>query len=74
MKPELKASEYSYRIRWSRQEHGYIASVAEFPKLTSPPKPTPHAAFDALTAKVVAKLVQLDVEGEPRPATLAEAG
>ena len=74
MKPEWKASEYSYRIRWSPKEHGYVASVAEFPKLQSPPKATPHAAFDALTAIVVVELRQLDVEGRPRPAALAEAG
>ena len=74
MKPEWKASEYSYHIRWSAAERGYVASVAEFPALKSPPKPTPHAAFDALTASVVAKLRELDGDGEPRPAALAHAG
>lgn len=74
MKPEWKASEYSYHIRWSAAERGYVASVAEFPALKSPPKPTPHAAFDALTASVVARLRQLDEDGQPRPAALAQAG
>lgn len=74
MKPEWKASEYSYRIRWSAAECGYVASVAEFPGLTSGPQTTPHAAFDALTASVVAKLRELDGDGEPRPAALAHAG
>jgi len=74
MKPEWKASEYSYHIKWSAAENGYVASVAEFPGLTSPPAATPHAAFDALTAFVVAKLRALDEDGRPRPAALAQAG
>jgi hypothetical protein len=74
MKPEWKASEYSYRIRWSAAERGYLASVAEFPKMQSGPAATPHAAFDGLTAIVVARLRALDDEGEAWPAALAEAG
>ena len=74
MKPEWKASEYSYRIRFSAAEHGYVASVAEFPGLTSSPEATPHAAFDALTAAVVARLLELDGDGRPRPEALAQAG
>jgi len=74
MKPEWKASEYSYRIRWSAAERGYLASVAEFPKMQSGPAATPHAAFDGWTAIVVARLRELDDEGEAWPAALAEAG
>lgn len=74
MKPEWKASEYSYHIRWSAAERGYVASVAEFPHLKSAPAVTPHAAFDALTTLVVAKLRELDEDGQPRPAALAQAG
>jgi len=60
--------------KWSATEHGYVASVAEFPAMKSPPEATPHAAFDALTAAVVAKLRELDGDGQPRPAALAQAG
>jgi hypothetical protein len=74
MKPEWKASEYSYRIRWSAAESGYLASVAEFPTMQSAPESTPHAAFDGLTAIVVARLRELDDDGQPWPAALAEAG
>jgi hypothetical protein len=74
MKPEWKASEYSYRIRWSAAECGYLASVAEFPNMKSGPEATPHAAFDGLTAIVVARLRELDDDGQPWPAALAEAG
>jgi len=74
MKPEWKASEYSYRIRWSAAERGYVASVAEFPGMKSSPEATPHAAFDALTTAVVARLLELDGDGQPRPAALAQAG
>ena len=74
MKPEWKTSEYSYRIRWSAAECGYLASVAEFPHMKSGPAATPHAAFDGLTAIVVARLRELDDDGQPWPAALAEAG
>ena len=71
MKAYNKACEYSYRIRWSHDDHGYVATVAEFPALRSPAAPTPHAALDALTAAVEHKLVELDLNGEPRPLALA---
>jgi hypothetical protein len=74
MRPEWKAYEYSYRIHWSPGERGYVASVAEFPTMQSPPRVTPHAALDALMTTVVEKLHQLDVEGKPRPPALAESG
>ncbi len=74
MKPEWKAYEYSYRIHWSPSEHGYVAFVAEFPTMQSPPKATPQAALDVLTTTVVEKLNQLDAEGQPRPAALALSG
>ena len=69
-----KAYEYSYRIRWSPVDQGYVASVAEFPKMQSPPGITPKAALDALMTTVVEKLNQLDVEGKPRPPALAQSG
>ncbi|HUH68268.1 MAG TPA: hypothetical protein VLZ05_04920 [Mycobacterium sp.] len=74
MKPEWKAYEYSYRIHWSPGERGYVAYVAEFPTMQSPPGATPHAALDALMTTVVEKLHQLDVEGKPRPPALAQSG
>ena len=74
MKPDWKAAEYSYRIRWSAADRGYLASGAEFPHMKSAPEETPHAAFDALTAIVVARLRELDDDGQPWPAALAEAG
>ena len=43
-------------------------------EMKSAPQATPHAAFDALTAIVVAKLRELDDDGDPWPAALAEAG
>jgi hypothetical protein len=72
--PEWKAYEYSYRARWAPREHGYVAFVAEFPTMQSPPKATPNAAFLALKTTVVEKLNQLDADGEPRPSTLASSG
>ncbi len=74
MKPELKAYEYTYRIHWSPNERAYVAFVAEFPSMQSPPEFTPHAALHALTTTVVEKLHQLDAAGEPRPQSLALSG
>lgn len=71
MKAQLTASQYSYRIHWSADQRGYVASVAEFPAMQSRPAPTPHAAVDALTTAVVEKLQALDADGQPRPRALA---
>ncbi|MCX2930823.1 hypothetical protein ORI20_11075 [Mycobacterium sp. CVI_P3] len=74
MKPRWKAYEYSYRIHWSPGEHGYVASVAEFPTMQSTPATTPHAALDALLATVEQRLNQLDINGDPRPPVLGLSG
>ncbi|MBX7434010.1 hypothetical protein JDV09_18100 [Mycobacterium sp. Y57] len=68
MKPEWKAYEYSYRIHWSPDNRRYVASVAEFPAMQSTPEVTPKAALDALMTDVVAKLAQLDGDGQSFPA------
>jgi hypothetical protein len=74
MNEEWDPYTYSYRIHWSPEAHGYVALVAEFPAMQSPPKITPQAALDALVTAVVEKLNQLDAKGEPRPAALALTG
>jgi len=71
MTPQLTAGQYSYRIHWSADNGGYVASVAEFPSMQSPAAPTPHAAAEALLTAVVAKLQELDADGQPRPHALA---
>ena len=70
---KAKAYEYSYRIRWSPADQGYVASVAEFPTMQSPPGVTPKAALDALMTTVVEKLNQLDVDAQPRLLTRAQS-
>lgn len=74
MNEEWETYQYSYRIHWSPQAHGYVAFVAEFPDMKSPPKVTPQSALHALVTDVNDKLDQLDAEGEPHPAALALAG
>ena len=59
---KAKAYEYSYRIRWSPADQGYVASVAEFPTMQSPPEVTPQAALHSLMARVVQRVHQLDVD------------
>jgi hypothetical protein len=75
MIPEWKAKayEYNYRIRWSPSDQGYIASVAEFPTMQSPPEITPQAALHSLMACVVRKVHHLDVDAHPRLQTLAQS-
>jgi len=74
MKSRSKAYEYSYRVRWSAVERGYVASVAEFPTMQSPPSDTPHAALDALMTAVTQRLNQLDIDDDPRPPVLGANG
>lgn len=70
MKAQQKAYEYTYRIHWSPDHGGYVASVAEFPAMQSAASPTPHGALTALTDAVQQRLADLDVRGEPRPEVL----
>jgi predicted RNase H-like HicB family nuclease len=74
MTPQLKARDYTYRIHWSRREHGYIATVAEFPTMQSSPADTPHKAIDALMTLVAQKLHELDLDGQPVPPAFAMSG
>jgi hypothetical protein len=74
MTPQRKARDYTYRIHWSAREHGYIATVAEFPTMQSSPADTPHTAIDALMTLVTQKLHELDLEGQPVPPALAVSG
>ena len=75
MKPEWKAEAYRYNycIRWSPGDQGYVASVAEFPTIQSPPEITPQAALHALMARVVQRLHHLDDDGQPQLLTLAQS-
>ncbi|WP_099024177.1 HicB family protein [Mycolicibacterium palauense] len=68
MNTETKALEYSYRIHWSPDERGYIASVAEFPSIRSAPAPTPQEAARTALSSVQAHLSALAQRGEPGPA------
>mgnify|MGYP002038842706 FL=1 len=70
MRAELKAYEYGYRIRWSGKDRGYVATVAEWPAITSPPADTPHAALQSVIKAVVRELRRCDAEGRPRPSTI----
>src|SRR6478735_12065657 len=63
----LKALQYSYRIHWSFDQRGYIATVAEFPKLHSEPADTPHAAIEPVVASVVEQLRALEIDGSAMP-------
>jgi hypothetical protein len=75
MIPEWKAKayEYTYRIRWSPDDRGYVASVAEFPTMQSSPEVTPQAALHSLMASVAQSVHHLDVEDQPRLLTLAQS-
>jgi hypothetical protein len=74
MTPQLKARDYAYRVHRSPREHGYIATVAEFPTMQSSPADTPHTAIDALMTLVAQKLHELDLDGQPVPPAFATSG
>lgn len=67
MNIRLKAHEYSYRIHWSPDQRGYIATVAEFPSLQSRPAATPRAALEPVVADVVEKLRAIEIDGGSMP-------
>lgn len=67
MNLRTKALEYSYRIHWSPVQHGYIATVTEFPALQSEPAQTPHAAVEMVVDSVIERLNALDVDGCSMP-------
>jgi predicted RNase H-like HicB family nuclease len=69
MLPE--ATHYTYRVAWSPEDGGHVATVAEFPSL-SWLAPTQIEALRGIADVVRDVLADLAASGEPIPAPLSE--
>ena len=66
-----KAEDYTYRVCWSEEDDSYIATVAEFPRLSSI-EDTQGKAFTGMVELVGFILNEMIQEGEEPPAPLAK--
>lgn len=64
-KPSL-ADRFSYSVRWSEEDEGFLATVAEFPSLSWIDDDR-RAAEDGLVALVAEVLEDMFQSGEPAP-------
>jgi len=61
-----KAEDYAYRVFWSEENDAYIATVAEFPRLSSI-EDTQEAAFFGMVDLVKFLLAEMEAEGQEAP-------
>jgi len=66
-----EAEEYTYRVFWSEEDQSFIATVAEFPRLSSI-EDTQKKAFSGMVDLVKFILRDMKKEGEEPPTPLAK--
>lgn len=66
---DFKADEYTYRILWSDEDEGYVATVAEFPSLSHISNQQ-HDALSGLVGLVDDVLSDMSASGEQPPIPL----
>lgn len=66
-----EAEEYTYRVFWSEEDNSYVATVAEFPSLSSV-EDTQREAFDGIVELVRFVLADMKKGNEPIPAPLTK--
>lgn len=71
MKAMNKAEDYTYRVFWSEEDEGYIATVAEFPGISSIEE-TQREAFFGIVDLVGFLLEEMQVEGSEPPSPLTK--
>ncbi len=67
----MNAEHYAYRVRWSREDEQYVATVAEMPSL-SWLADTPSEAFEGIRTVVADVLEDMAVSGETPPEAIAD--
>lgn len=67
----LSSEHYSYRVRWSAEDDGYVGTVAEFPSL-SWVGATQLEAFEGIQSVVAEVLYDMESTGETPPAAIAD--
>jgi len=66
-----KAEDYTYRVFWSEEDDAYIATVAEFPRLSSI-EDTQSEAFAGMVELVRFVLNEMEKAGEVPPIPLTK--
>ncbi len=61
-----KAEDYTYRVFWSEEDKAYIATVAEFPRLSSV-EDTQAEAFNGMVELVRFLLNEMEKDGDVIP-------
>ena len=64
-----KAEDYTYKVFWSEEDNSFIATVAEFPRLSSIEE-SQSEAFTGMVKLVDFVLKEMRKEGEEPPAPL----
>lgn len=67
----MNADHYSYRVRWSADDVGYVGTVAELPSL-SWVDADPLAAFNGIRGLVAEVLADMASTGEEVPEAIAD--
>jgi len=67
----LKAEDYTYRVFWSERDGAYVATVAEYPSLSSI-EDSQKAAFAGIVDLVADTLDEMKESGEVPPQPLAK--
>jgi len=68
---KVNADHYTYRVRWSVEDEGFMGAVAELPSL-SWIADTQHGAFVGIQALVSDVLDDMEANGESIPEAIAD--
>lgn len=71
MQGMYQAKDYLYQVFWSEEDNGFIATVTEFPKLSSVEN-TPESALRGMIDRVADTLEEMKETGEVPPMPLAK--
>lgn len=71
MKEMHRAEDYTYRVFWSEENNAYIATVAEFPRISSI-EDTQQEAFTGIVDLVRFLLEEMKKEGSKAPSPLTK--
>ncbi|RLP77405.1 type II toxin-antitoxin system HicB family antitoxin [Mycetocola tolaasinivorans] len=67
----IHADHYTYRVRWSREDDGFLGTVAEFPSLSWFAE-TSRDAFSGINHLVAEILTDMELTGEIIPSPLSD--
>ncbi|GAB6859450.1 type II toxin-antitoxin system HicB family antitoxin [Microbacterium xylanilyticum] len=68
---KVNADHYTYRVRWSAEDHAFVGTVAELPSL-SWIADVQREAFDGIRDLVASVLEDMEAAGESAPVPVAD--